>query len=369
MQELPERLEERPEEKRSASCPVPIVTLQWHVTARCDQACRHCYMYEAGSYQRELQDELSFEDCCRIIDDYAATLRRWRFGGQFHFTGGDPLLREDFFEILRYAQGAADVVRTVRILGNPFHLTPDVARQLKTRGVSHYQISLDSLEAIHDSLRSPGSFKASLEAIRMLKGAGLSVGVMFTLSRVNMGELLEVRRMVHREGVDRFVFDRMVPVGNGAELKGELLDNEELRALMVRYMDEQARGRLRPRHRYKSHLFNILLEERRLLEIPQDRSCLYGGCAIGRMLSVLADGRVLMCRRLPVEIGRFPNQSFAEVFVESPLLNQMREVTSFRKCSRCELGPICRGCPAVTYGVTGDYLAADPNCWRSVGEP
>lgn len=177
-------------------------------------------------------------------------------------------------------------------------------------------------------MRSPGSFQASLEAIPILQEARLQTAVMFTLSRLNREELLAVQRLCDSMGVERFAFDRMVPVGNGAGLKGELLDNWEIKELMVRYMEERSRTRFANKYLYKSHLFNLLREEYGLLEPPADRDHLQGGCAIGRALSILADGRVLMCRRLPLEVGKFPEQSFAQVFIESPLLNRMRERTA-----------------------------------------
>lgn len=356
-------MEEREEAGRPLPQHAPVIVIQWHVTARCDQTCRHCYMYEPDSYRQEREHELSLADCQKILDDLTDTLERWGFRGQINFTGGDPLLREDFFELLEYVQRKA-VIGQVGILGNPFHLTPRVAQKLKSLGVSHYQISLDGLQTTHDSLRSLGSFEASLEGIWVLQEVGLQSVVMFTLSRLNMGELLAVQRLCDSLGVERFSFDRMVPVGRGAELKGELLDNRELKELMIRYREERSQTHFANRHRYKSHLFQLLQEEYHLLKLPEERDHLYGGCAIGRSLSILADGRVLMCRRLPLEIGKFPEQSFAEVFIESPLLNRMRDLRNFHKCSRCPLGPICRGCPAVTYGVTGDPFAADSNCWR-----
>jgi radical SAM protein with 4Fe4S-binding SPASM domain len=284
--------------------------------------------------------------------------------GGFAFTGGDPLLRGDLFDILKYVQAKNDIFTEVLMMGNPFHLSPDVAKELKKHGVIHYQISIDGMEETHDSLRSKGSFRASWEGIRTIKKAGLSAGVMFTLSNLNKNDLFDVMRMADEEKVDRFAFDRVVPVGAGANLKDDLVENEDLKELMKEYMHAKSASNFKNRNGFKSNLFQILCHEQGLLPVPEDRETLTEGCLVGKSVCILADGRVLPCRRLPIDIGKFPEQTFRDVFVNAPLLNKFRDLNSFKKCSHCTLGPVCRGCPAVTYGVTGDPFAADPNCWR-----
>jgi radical SAM protein with 4Fe4S-binding SPASM domain len=221
------------------------------------------------------------------------------------------------------------------------------------------------MEETHDGLRSKGSFKASVEGIRTLKKAGLSAGVMFTLSNLNKDDLLDVMRLANEENVDRFAFDRVVPVGAGENLKDDLVENRELKELMQEYMHERLKMNFANKDGFKSNLFKIFLHENNLLHIPEGKDTFTEGCLIGKSLCILSDGRVLPCRRLPIEIGKFPEQTFTDVFINSPLLNKFRDIDNFKKCKHCELGAVCRGCPAVTYGVTGDPFAPDPNCWKT----
>jgi radical SAM protein with 4Fe4S-binding SPASM domain len=294
-------------------------------------------------------------------------MKRWGISAGLALTGGDPLLREDLFDILKYIQGKQDIFFEVLMMGNPFHLSLEVAGELKKHGVLHYQISIDGMEETHDRLRRKGSFQASLEGLRILRKAGLGTGVMFTLSNLNKDELLDVMRLADEENVDRFAFDRVVPVGAGENLKDDLVDNRELKELMGKYMQEKLKTNFKNKNGFKSNLFKIFLHEQDLLHIPEGKSTYTEGCLIGKSVCILSDGRVLPCRRLPIDIGKMPEQTFTDVFINSPLLNKFRDIGNFKKCNHCKLGPVCRGCPAVAYGVTGDPFAPDPNCWRMPG--
>ncbi len=104
-----------------------------------------------------------------------------------------------------------------------------------------------------------------------------------------------------------------------------------------------------------------------LKPLPKDKEMIYNGCGIGSsILTVLADGTVYSCRRLPIQIGKVPEQSIKDIFINSPEHNKMRQVEKMQKCSKCELLQFCRGCPAVAYAIYGDYMAPDPQCWKEV---
>ena len=116
-----------------------LFTLQWHLTARCEQQCLHCYMREESTYEQELQNELSFEDCRKVIDDFSSTFATWGMSTQITFTGGDPLLRPDLFDLISYAAAKGS---RIGILGNPNLLDYPTAKRLKRLGVSRYSIEL-----------------------------------------------------------------------------------------------------------------------------------------------------------------------------------------------------------------------------------
>ena len=137
-----------------------------------------------------------------------------------------------------------------------------------------------------------------------------------------------------------------------------MLEPQEYRSLLLEVLSEfrilQEQG-CRTKFGRKDHLWTLLYQELGLIKsLPQNSDKVCGGCGIGwKHLTILADGRVLACRRLPVEIGNVPDQKISEI-------------KEMEKCSKCNLLTICRGCPAIPYAAYGDYLAPDPQCWKIV---
>ncbi len=347
----------------------PVFSIQWHITAQCDQRCAHCYVYDDRTYAREKSEALSLRDCRRVIDDYAATLRRWGALGDIGFSGGDPLLRPDFFQILAHAQsrGFGDM----GVLGNPFHLSLRTARRLRESGVSSYQISIDGLRRTHDRIRKAGSFDSSLRAFGLLKEAGIETLMMFTLTPENKRDLLPVIRLADEIGVDGFTFARVSLVGEAHKSTSRIMP-QEYRDIYLQVINEYERLRRRGTQTtfmLKDHLWAPLFVETGRV---RDAGALRGRrdalpCGMGEAhLTILADGTVLPCRRLPLRIGRVPQESLAAIWLKSAMLNRLRQRGRYAKCGRCLYAEHCMGCPAVAFGETGDPFAADPQCWVNV---
>ncbi len=344
--------------------------LQWHLTARCEERCRHCYMHDSPSYGSELRNELTPGQCLEVLDDFTRTVRGWGVEARINFSGGDPLLRPDMLDLVRAARERGFAVG---ILGNPHLLTERVALALKHAGVSRYQLSLDGLEGTHDSLRGrKGAFGDALRAVRVLNKAGLPSVLMFTLSRLNAPELIPVIRLCDRENVRIFDFARLVPAGTGRALKDQMLGPAEYRELLLRVLEEYRRLEAAGSRTYfgrKENLWVLLYHELGLLPpLPRGKGTVFSGCSVGsRIMTILADGTVLSCRRLPVALGRVPRQGLREIFISSKNHRRLRSVERMERCAGCRLLPFCRGCPAVAHGATGDFLAGDPQCWKVVG--
>ncbi|MFH1246777.1 MAG: radical SAM protein [Candidatus Micrarchaeota archaeon] len=340
-------------------------TLQWHLTAECDQRCKHCYMYDEPTYASELRNALSTKAVFQVIDDFTATIKQWGLNGRINFTGGDPLLRFDFFEILKYASQKGLLLG---ILGNPFHINEATALELKELGVKKYQISIDGMEKTHDAIRRPGSFKESIRALRVLKKAGIQTDVMFSLTKANMNELQAVIDLVAREGIDQFAFARVAAVGSGKNFRELMPTPAEYRKFLLKtlkhYQQLEAQG-VHTQFIRKDNLWQLLYDELELLpKLPLDNETIYGGCAVGiASLCILADGTVYACRRFPSPVGKVPDQKIKDIFLGEKL-DFYRSTEKFKKCSNCNLLQICRGCPAVAYGISSDFYAADPQCWK-----
>lgn len=342
--------------------------LQWHVTAKCLNQCAHCYMYSSEEYHPEITNELQMDDCLKILDDFYQMTTSWNIPSRINFTGGDPLLKPEIFELIKYA-GERGIM--IGILGNPELLDYTTAIRLKKSGVVYYQLSIDGMEETHNRLRSKGSFQRTLKAIKLLNQVGISSVAMFTLSKQNADELIPVINLVAREKVAIFDFARLVPIGTGVQFKDDLLEPKEFRNLLLNVLEEYKRLKDKGYNTLfgrKEYLWKLLYQELGLLKpLSKDKKIVFSGCSIGiSILTLLANGMVYSCRRLPVKIGKVPEESLRYIFMHSPEHNELRKIEKMEKCGRCELLQYCRGCPAVAYGVSGSYFSPDPQCWKEI---
>lgn len=342
-------------------------TLQWHLTSRCQQCCKHCYVFDKATYEREKKKELSFETNKKIIDDFVDFCNHMHVRGEIAFTGGDPMLRDDLFDLLDYTYSKKLIIH---VLGNPFLIDDDMAEKLRQHHVSRYQVSLDGLKDKHDYLRKPGSYDATISAIKTLKKHNIQVGVMFTLSKFNKDDLLPLMDVVADLNITAFSFARICGVGNGAGLVHEIITPQEYKELLIQYDDKAAELYEKGTKTYfgrKDHLFKLLDYDKGSLVPAGDKNMIYAGCTMGITgIIVLADGTVMACRRFPSPVGKVPEEKLLDIFLKSEKLNEYRNVHALEKCSKCELLRFCRGCPAVAYGQYGDWRKADPQCWKEI---
>ena len=343
------------------------LSVQWHITARCGNRCRHCYVYEPATYGAEIAGERDLAGLLAILDCIDVFERKWDARvNRFAVTGGDPLLHPEWADFIRELRRRG---KEVSVLGNPDTLTPASLRTLAGLGLRGFQLSLDGLETVHDRFRGVGSFSRTVDGIRQLRGAGLHTRVMFTLYPENSHDLIPLLDFVATQtSVDSFCFDIGTRVGRARSLDGSL-DCESLRSLLDGCLAKKESlaatgnplrvvekcGLLKLARFARSSFFPLVSNE-----VP-----VVSGCVAGwTLLSVLADGTVLPCRELPVAAGKLPEQSFEQVFLESRIMKQLRRPQSYARCGACDFYQHCRGCPAVVNGLTGDPFAPHPLCFH-----
>jgi radical SAM protein with 4Fe4S-binding SPASM domain len=346
----------------------PSISIQWHITTECSNRCRHCYVFDEATYARERADTLPLEGLLQVLERLEEFERKWGVSIEnFTISGGDPLLRADWDQFLSVLKAHG---KSFRILGNPETLTEENAARLKELGVDIFQMSLDGLEAKHDEFRSPGSFRRTLDALDRLKRHGIRSNIMFTLYPTNADQLIPLMTfMATGTPAVSFSFDIGSSVGNARGIEEPCLTGEQLRTLLSDYMDEKHRLRTLGyaiAMREKPNLLKLTQFEKGMMHPVGMRSApIISGCLAGWIsLSILSDGTVLACRRLPLPVGKLPEQSFEEIFLENELLRKFRRPEFFATCGTCDFYQSCRGCPANAYGVTGDPFAGHPSCFR-----
>lgn len=335
-------------------------SMQWHVTDRCDQRCKHCYIF-AG--QDKHIAEQSIDVLLSILDNFEDCCRKMRRLPNLVITGGDPLLYPNIWQLLEVVHKKGI---HFSILGNPFHLDSLVVAHLEELGCRSYQMSLDGLRETHDSIRMPGSFDATVQAIQYFKGRKMAVNIMATVSECNKSELPKLVKVVVEHNVNSFGFARYCPnpgdegcMISPADYRDFL---EQMWAEYIKYKDCGTRFAL------KDHLWKLFLYERGLFDSTVAENCrniILDGCHCGiTHITTLADGTVYACRRCKSPIGRVPESSFFDIF-HSDAMDAYRQYDRFVYCRNCALMWFCRGCPAVAKCYTGSFYEKDPQCWHS----
>ncbi len=340
-------------------------SFQWHITDKCGQRCRHCYIYSGDI--RKVPDTMNWrqiEDTFYNCMDFCEMYNRLPY---FYLTGGDPVLHPDFWRLLNLFK---DNNVPFTIMGNPFHLNDQVCGEMKYRGCEKYQLSLDGLRETHDWFRKPGSFDCTLEKIGCINRAGMKSVIMTTVSKTNMAEVPGVIDTAVAAGANVFAFSRYVPSGGNLDASMTPREYRELLAVCDRKFREYEADGCKTYFNRKDHLWTLYEYETGAFKIPRDagEGMIYGGCNCGNChITILPTGDICACRRVAdSKVGNIFEDRLADVWVCE--MEAYRDYDKFKKCGKCELKAWCRGCPAAAKGTNGDFYAADPQCWKEITE-
>uniref|UniRef100_A0A7V3NVP2 Radical SAM protein n=1 Tax=candidate division WOR-3 bacterium TaxID=2052148 RepID=A0A7V3NVP2_UNCW3 len=327
--------------------------IQWHIVERCNLRCIHCYQNNFSS--PDIPDKKILE-IANIIDK---TLSTWRRKGRVSLTGGEPFLRADLLiKLLDFFESSSNVY-WVAILTNGTLISEEDARQLKKyKKLREMQVSLDGGAAeSNDAVRGKGTFNRIVETIMMLKRYRFPTSIMFTLQKRNEDQVPRIIELARRLGVDALKIERVTPISKGA-LDDVWIEPGELKEI-YKYISEEKK-------RLKD---SLQIRTSRPLWVLIDEN-LGGFCPAGfGTLTILHDGTVLPCRRLPIPIGNIFAEGLYEIWYTSEVLWQLRDKKQLKgKCRNCEYLHKCGGCRAIAYAVTGDFMAEDPQCTRHTKE-
>lgn len=335
--------------------------VQWHLTERCNLRCRHCY--QEGRHPAEM----SWPEIRQGVEEIAEMIQSWSeayeivFSPSVNVTGGEPFLRPDLFQILELlGHKGFDLY----LLSNGILIDRDKARKLSGLGVKGVQVSLEGPEAIHESIRGKGSYSRSLEGIGNLVSEGIQVTLNMTLSELNAGNFNEMVGLSKALGAARLGFSRLVPSGKGIGLGTHLLTREKVKDLYRGIFSHTPDS-------LEIVSGDPIVQQMNSPENREDTGDIpFGGCAAGLTgLTLLPDGTVYPCRRLPIPIGNIRKDSLRELWITSPVLERLRDKSCYQgKCGRCNRWAACRGCRAIAYAYSksagkADYLAEDPQCF------
>lgn len=351
----------------------PIVV--FNCTPKCNLRCVHCY---SSSDAACAQPELSTAQAKMLIDQIAA------FGCPvLLFSGGEPLLRGDLFELLDYAR--QNGLRTV-LSTNGTRITEAVAVQLAELGLSYAGISLDGPPDVHDRFRNmEGAFRATLDGIANCRKAGIRTGLRFTMTRENIDYVGQIFEIAAGVGVRRLCFYHLICTGRAKELTASVPDPRQVRQAMDTILTQTA---LRVQHDEVEEVLTVgnhadgpyLLMRMQAEGHPQrDAAAELLRCSSGNRIgqnitSINWDGQVF-CDQFwrNYSLGNIFERPFGRIWEDEndPVLRILRNKREYRdpRCARCRWFELCLG---NFRSLTGRADLADwqnePACYLSEDE-
>jgi radical SAM protein with 4Fe4S-binding SPASM domain len=380
----------------------------WELTKGCNLRCIHC---RASATELSSPSDLSTRAAIGIIDQIAAVSNPILV-----LSGGEPLFRSDIFQLARYG---TDKGLRVALATNGTLVTKEVARKIFDSGVKRVAISLDGADSLtHDTFRGiPGAFDAAITGFRNLKDLGMSVQINTTVARHNAHQLPQVLALAKLLGADALHTFLLVPVGCGVDIAAEqMVPPEEYERILNWFYDQSLEGGIELKATCAPHYFRVVRQRRATehrsalaaakaalpavvaapdapgigptdmtmpgstgIELkpngigkavghpgkhPSDMNAMTKGCLAGTAVCFISNqGEVYPCGYLPALAGDLKKQPFADIWENSVVFNQLRDVNNLKgKCGCCEFRNVCMGCRARAFAATGNYLDEEPFC-------
>ena len=343
-------------------------TIAWELTRACAYACVHC---RADAQPHRDPRELSTTEAKALIERLAA------FGNNpiLIFTGGDPLMRPDVFELIAYA-----AERGLRC-----SLTP-TATALPTRerlekalqaGIRRVALSLDAPRAeIHDDFRKvKGSWQRTMDTLHRVHDVGLSVQVNTTVAKHNIDILHEMVPFIQEVGAVQWSVFFLVPTGRAMV---EQMVSAEQHEQVFNWLYDLAqiapfdiKATAAPMYR------RVAIERKRAQNDGKPVTFQGAGFqyadGLHRPTKGVNDGNGFLFIShigdiqpsgfLPITTGNVRTDDIVEVYRHSNLFSDLRDPNKLKgKCGVCKYREVCGGQRGRAYGVTGDYLESDPAC-------
>ena len=339
----------------------------YEVTRACDLVCKHC---RASAQEEAAPDELSTENALKLIRQVAEFARK----PTICFTGGDPLKRADLFDLIAHATNHG-ITSALTPSATPL-ATYDAFRRAKEAGISAIGLSIDGPDPeVHDAFRGfTGSFAKAMEMLDYAHDLDLPVQINTSVTRRNVGLIDQIAEMLEGKGVLMWSVFFLVPVGRGVEevritpqeyvtVFEKLLHHAQTKSYAVktteaphyrRYVLERGGDPLAPpRRSSRGEEVGRGNRTRAPLGVTDGRGIMFCG----------HNGEIFPAGFLPIVCGRFPQDSVVDIYRNHPLFKALHNPDNYKGiCGRCEYRHVCGGSRSRAYALTGDPLAAEPDC-------
>jgi len=342
-----------------------VIHFAMYITDRCNQGCLHC----AAGAGLDPRPELSAEEWCKIIGNLENGLNNHGRRGCYIWFGGEPTLREDIGEIMKFCKDN-DIFHA--IITNGVEFDEDFAQMSRKNDLSHVFVSFDSADPEkNDKIRGfPNSLQHAKKAIDICLKYGIFVCSSITVMKQNLDELEELQELSEKWGSQTF-FRPVVKVSNAAKNWEEVgLDAEGYRRLYnfkhktaIKKIQEGEAGTLPAYEIYEMMPFmECPLNDKEQSAIEWGVGCL----ACRTMMGIGIDGTIYPAGYpTDLTLGNALEDRFDDV-LDSQLYKDIRDRNKIKgKCSECHHLDLCGGgCRVTAEYITGDFFASFPFCWH-----
>ncbi len=345
----------------SSSSPSSSLRLvAWEITRNCNLSCIHC---RASAEKGPYSGEADTQSALKLIDQIAEV------GNPIVIlTGGEPLLREDIFDIAGY--GTSKGLRMV-MAPNGTLITESAARKMSDAGIRRISISLDGAASdVHDRFRGvPGAFDGAMNGIRHAKAAGIEFQINTTITKANLSQIPAIQELAVQLGAAAHHIFLLVPTGRGKYIIDQEISAEEYENTLNWFYDQRDRTPLQLKATCAPHYYRILRQRAKKDGKPvtfqtHGLDAVTRGCLGGTGFCFISHvGVVQPCGFLNLNCGNIHETSFPQIWDHSEIFNNLRNFDGLKgKCGRCEYRKVCGGCRARAFEATGDYMAEEPLC-------
>ena len=322
--------------------------LQWHLSENCNLKCLHCYQENHKPIQ------LKYEQLLDIYNQYKELLKKLNMKGHINITGGEPLCNPHLFKILELIKQDEDNI-SFSILTNGTLITEDIAKKIKSYNPYYVQVSLEGGQKTNDYIRGKGTYKRIAQGIINLKKQDIFTSISFTATKLNYKEFPKVVKYARKYKVNNVWSDRYIPLGD-SEDKNLTLNFDETREYLNIMNTE--------RNKLMDKKYNITtISMYRALQFQMTNDFAYGCTAGDTLLTVMENGDLVPCRRMPIVVGNLLESNMYNLYKNNKILKELREKKVPDECSDCEHSEMCRGgLKCLTYALYKNLNHKDIGC-------
>jgi len=347
--------------------------LFWEATIRCNLCCAHCRRLETNE---SATSDLSTTKARDLMDELAQLGREQHQMPVLVFSGGEPLCRDDIFELIDYAKSFGIVPA---LATNGTMINAAMAQKIADSGIVRVAVSLDGATAeIHDKLRQlQGSFERAIEGIKYLCEKNVPFQINITLTKHNAEQLADIYELAKALGAVAIHIFMLVPVGCGRILaEMDMLSPQQYEQKLLEICRLDSLGQLQVKVTCGPHYERVIREQglyQNRMKTGHPEGSVPGrsghsgpsrGCLAGLgVLFVGHQGDVFPCGYLPVKCGNVLKEPLSQIWYGNRDLARMRDSSSLKgKCGVCGYRQVCGGCRGRAYAATGNYMAEEPFC-------